>query len=119
MEFSELRGKTLVDVRIVDIDQEVHFYTDDGKKYHLYHDQDCCESVVLDDVCGDLAHLIGEPILMADERTNSNTLPPLGADESWMWTFYEIATIKGAVTLRWFGQSNGYYSESVDFREIK
>jgi hypothetical protein len=33
------------------------------------------------------------------------------------WTELGVAA-KGYVTVRWYGTSNGYYSESVSFREI-
>jgi len=82
--------------------------------FHFYHAQDCCESVFIDDVVGDLADLIDTPILMAEEVSGES---PAGFDEndheSCEWTFYKFATIKGYVDVRWFGESNGYYSTGV------
>ena len=84
-------------------------------RYVFFHWQDCCESVGINDVVGDLSDLVGEPLLIADEVSGE---APVGFDdeyhESVTWTFYKFATRKGYVDVRWLGESNGYYSESVD-----
>jgi hypothetical protein len=83
----------------------------------MYHYQDCCESVDIEDIVGDLSDLVGNPILRASEDRNRelNTKN----DESFTWTFYNISTIKGHVTIRWYGSSNGYYSESVSIYQLR
>ena len=116
--FEDLKGKTLTDVYIRENDTELVFVLNNGEKYMLYHSQDCCESVWLEEIIGDLRDLVGQPILLVEVATNSEEEPLERADDSYTWTFYKLATNRGYVTLRWFGTSNGYYSESVDFAAI-
>jgi hypothetical protein len=84
-------------------------------RYVFFHSQDCCESVGINDIVGDLSDLVGEPLLVADEVSGE---APVGFEdeyhESVTWTFYKFATRKGYVDVRWLGESNGYYSERVD-----
>lgn len=110
---NDIVGKTFAS--ITHGDDELIFETTDGMRYIMNHIQDCCESVSIEDICGDLEDLVGTPILKAEERSNYEDPPP-NEESDYTWTFYEFATIKGVVTIRWFGTSNGYYSESVDFR---
>lgn len=110
-EFSDMLGEVFTDIRVSD--DEIKFFTKDGKSYYrMYHEQDCCEDVYVDDIVGNIKDLVGEPILVAEESSNSGT--PDGSYDSVTWTFYKLATIKGSVDIKWFGTSNGYYSEGVD-----
>lgn len=113
----ELVGKTMVKVETYNHDEELHFYSEDGNHYKMFHSQDCCEHVRLEDVVGDLDDLVGSMIVSAYEVTNEDKIKGY-LSESHTWTFYHIATHKGTVTLRWLGESNGYYSESVDFVRV-
>lgn len=115
--FATLVGETLTEIRGLDTgSDQVTFTTASGRTFRMHHSQDCCESVSLNEIVGEVTDLIGSPLLKADESSNSDEKPDEHAD-SWTWTFYHLATIKGYVTLRWLGESNGYYSESVDFVE--
>lgn len=120
MEFKDLIGKTLTSVENID-NEELVFTVSKSKKYKLYHDQDCCEDVRIEDVIGDLNDLVGSPIVMAEEATSEENPEDITKDnehDSFTWTFYKLATVKGYVTVRWYGESNGYYSESVDFIKL-
>lgn len=109
--------------KIEKTEDEISFYCTDGYIYKMLHQQDCCECVTIDDINGDLDDLLETPILKYEELTSLGTdkkslstdlYKQSKDDESSTWTFYNFATIKGYVTIRWYGSSNGYYSESVD-----
>lgn len=124
--FSTLKGLTLSRVDVhrgggggSDEDGDrITFSSTDGRTFTMFHHSDCCESVEIDDICGDIDALVGSPILVANESTNSDKPREQEyPDESFTWTFYTLANINEAVTIRWYGSSNGYYSEGVDFEE--
>ncbi len=112
--FDELRGRALTRVEKIGND-ELRFYLTDEHYVRMHHNQDCCESVTIEDIVGDLDDLVGTPLLVVEERVSRNDG---GTDElycdSYTWTYYSFRTIKGSVDIRWYGSSNGYYSEGVD-----
>ena len=85
----------------------------------MYHDQYCCESVFVTNVIGDVEDLIGSPILVCEESCDSSSYLRDELVYSYTWTFYKFATRKGWVDIRWYGTSNGYYSESVSFEKVE
>lgn len=117
-EFSELLGKRIVKATGAVGDDVVTFVTSEGETYRLYHSQDCCESVEVEEIIGDINDIVDDgPILLAEEVTNYEGPVPEYA-ESYTWTFYKLRTLNGDVTIRWLGESNGYYSESVYFEKV-
>lgn len=96
--------------------EEMWFKLEDDSEVLMYHSQDCCEDVQIEDICGDLDDLIGYPLKVVESISNERE--GVECYESCTWTFYRLSTQKGTVVIRWFGESNGYYSESVDFRKF-
>ncbi len=111
-----LVGLTLASITGAVGDDEIIFDTIAGARFSMYHKQQCCEVVQVEDVAGEMLDLIGSPILEASERVSEHRDD--ANDSSTRWTFYRISTIKGTVVIRWLGRSNGYYSEKVSFRSI-
>lgn len=122
-EFSVLLGKTIVKIDTIKNEigeiSEIIFYCSDNTKYKMYHMLDCCESVVIQDICGELDDIINSKILYADMSSFKPSLDDLEIPDSFTWTFYKIGTFNGWVDIRWFGESNGWYSEEVSFVELE
>ncbi len=121
-DISVLNGRHLVSVTGLEAGSDrVVIECEDGTEWVMVHCQDCCESVSVEEVVGDVADLQDAVVIDARCETNSEDPPPSewGPPESFTWTFYIIQTTKGAVTIRWLGESNGYYSEGVDFELVR
>jgi len=119
-------GKTCSAIEVLD-DTDIIFTCTDGSVYRMYHEQDCCECVSIEDICGDLDDLIGVPLVVAEVTANKFTEEEMeklesedkmDPDDDALWTFYRFAA-KGHVTIRWFGTSNGYYGVGVEFEKVE
>lgn len=141
--FSEaLLGKTITEVLVVTDDEEpvaVRFRLSTGEVLELAHRKECCESVIIESIVGDLRDLVGSPITMADEVSVEDLRVPEAIQAQWdeerkeresvgehfeepqsrSWTFYKLATIKGYIDIRFFGSSSGHYSESAELFECE
>ena len=106
----EMIGKTYHTV-VGDKGGEALIFVSKDQTVTFAHNQDCCETVDIEDVSGDLSDLVGEEILMAESAVCDDPSPSDGAGQ---WTFYKFATRRGFVTVRFYGSSNGYYSTSVE-----
>ncbi|MGE0278305.1 MAG: hypothetical protein AB7R40_23160 [Nitrospiraceae bacterium] len=110
--FEALKGLVLTEIRGAEAGSDrVTFITEAGDVFVQRHFQDCCESVSVEEVIGEIGDIINQEILEAYESTDVH-------ENGWgtgTWTFYTIRTNRGTLVIRWLGESNGYYSEAVDF----
>lgn len=110
--FSSLAGKTITSIEGLNSDH-VTIKTECGKTYGMRHFQDCCESVSLKEVLGNVDSIIGKEVRYANEDTSDCS----GEWSSGTRTTFTIHTNGGSLILIWEGYSNGYYGEGVSFYE--
>lgn len=112
IDISSLQGETLSYVD--QSDDQILLTTKSGRKIMIYHEQDCCESVRIEDTEGNWKDLIGRVLLYVGEDTDDVELD-WGSGTKTTFTF----KVDGdTVISRWIGESNGYYSEKVDIKEL-
>jgi hypothetical protein len=111
-EFKDFVGKTCVKIDgMKDNSDDMLMTFSDGSTISMYHYQDCCESVYIADVAGDPDDLLNTPLLMCEEAESGPYEPQPGYEE-WTDLWFKFRTMKGDVTLRWRGESNGSYSQT-------
>lgn len=110
-DFEYLVGKTVVKQEMASFrgNDAIVLTLEGGERFVMTHYQDCCENVGLEDTTGSWDDIVGQKVMSVYENSNGNET--VYGHET--YTFYTINTFKGSVTLRWYGSSNGYYSESV------
>lgn len=105
----EFFGKIIVEVTgLEEGSGEMCITFQDGSELHMWHSQDCCESVSICDI--DSSNDLVGSVFYGLEETSQHGTTGFG-DET--WTFYTIKTDRGYTWIRWYGESNGYYSTSV------
>jgi len=125
IEMEELIGKTFKQVTLSDDREYIIFETTEGEVYKMFHSQSCCEHVYIESITGDLQDLVDSPILRAEEAFSGENPLVYYVDnyeiesESFTWTFYKLATVKGWVDIRWYGSSNGYYGETAQIIRVE
>ena len=120
--FFELKGKIITAiVGLKDESQTVDIHTKDGYIYRLEHIQDCCEYVRVFNFVGDANDIYGSEIVLAedDNPMDNPFAPEYKAYEHNTWTVFKlVAANESSLEIWWLGESNGYYSENVNFNKI-
>jgi hypothetical protein len=120
--FEDLKGQTIISYNLIKADDsakiyqdELHLHCESGKTLILTHQEQCCEHVYVEDICGDFSSIMNTPVLKASVVTQDGAYNDDPCyDEETLWTFYNVSTLTGDMTIRWLGSSNGYYSVEVD-----
>lgn len=107
----DLLGQTVTSIDGCEVGSEqLILKLSSGNQVRFFHEQDCCEHVRVAEVHGEPSTLIGRQIAIAEVTSHQEHFE----EGSQTWTFYRFATVAGTVTVRWLGESPGFYSEEVD-----
>ena len=107
--------KKIKSIVLTENDTIVQIVFDDDTHIQQYHEQDCCESVWVSQVDSNPDRFINAEAYSITEKVSHCVE---GSDDSCTATFYTLATSKGYLDWHWQGESNGYYSESVECKFV-
>ena len=108
-DFDKLVGETIVSCETDDNRSVVVLNAESGKSFCMFNGE-VGTTLELVDAEDDLNSLIGKKILFCEQTTSSD-------EDDRTWSFVKIRGFDVDVTLRFVGDSNGYYSEAVEISE--
>lgn len=120
--FESLKGKLLTSIEKGE--DEIVFSTSSGERYLMSHYQDCCESVTISEIIGEIDNILNLEILEAQEKIGHGEEESKEFNKKYRYdsvtlTDFVLKTKKGNLIIKWIGISNGYYSESVTFELLE
>lgn len=115
IKIDEFVGEVLTHIDVNKANDEILLTTESGRQFVICHHQGCCENVNIVDTEGEWHTLIGKPILAAKHWECQSDTEYGGSATDTKLTFQ---VTDATVINKWHGESNGYYSESVDLDEI-
>lgn len=113
MGIKNIEGQVITDVRGDESTNRIVFTLENGDEWVMEHCQNCCETVSIHEIYGDLQGMVGQTVDYA-----SSVSEGINDEEdcrSGTVTRFSIMTSNGLVMVTWHGYSNGYYSEGVSF----
>lgn len=108
-------GETIKYIDVDEYDHQIRVETESGRVFLIYHKQDCCESVRLVDINGNIKHLEGKVIEDFSHMSKRYSNEYGNSETTTIITFF---VDDSTVTTRLIGESNGYYSEEISVEEI-
>ena len=57
MGIEDLKGITLLNIELEREPDQLMFYSECGRRWRMWHCQDCCENVIIEEIIGDLSDL--------------------------------------------------------------
>jgi len=113
-----LVGEILTHIDVDADNEEILLTTQSGRRFRVYHNQNCCENVNIVDTEGEWHTLLNKKLVEVKHTEYDDGVPPYDGCESYTKTAILFRVDDATVISRWVGTSNGYYSETVDLAEI-
>lgn len=115
--YNELVGEVLTHIDENADNGEILLTTESGRQFKIYHYQDCCESVYIEGTDGDWNQLLNKKLIAVDCDYEDGG-DKEAYDSSSTRTIFTFKVNDATVINKWFGSSNGYYSETASLEEI-